>query len=130
MTNQTNAAKKPDYSLTLPSDVIEKIGMAEAESGTAHIFDHSLVLIKGDLTAAELVSTCESLRSLASDLTVKLAVTCGPCRGCKICAVDPDDDSSPLSALPEPLLQMFREADVCLFELEGLLESEDAVDGE
>ena len=130
MLNQTNAAKKPDYSLTLPSEVIEKIGMAGAESGTAHIFDHSLLLLKGDLSAAEIVSTCESLRNISTDLTVKLALACGPCTNCKICAVDPDDDFSPLSSLPESLLQMFREADVCLFELEGLLESEDAVDGE
>lgn len=130
MTNIINEKSKPDYSLTIPSDVIEQIGLAKAEAGEVHIFDHSLLLLKGELTAPELISTCESLREFAGELMVKLASACGLCKNCKVCPIDSEDEGSLLFGLPDSVLEVFRNAGVCLLELEGLLESEDALDGE
>jgi|GEM_PF-6812905 len=131
MTNgNTEKNSKPDYSLTIPSAVIEKIGLVDAKQGEVHVFDNALLIVKGDLTAAELIATCESLREFSTDMAVKMALACGPCHHCKVCAADPEDECSPLSDLPEGLLQSFMDAEVCLLELEDLLDSEDEIDEE
>ena len=100
-----------------------------------HALEKTLVVLKGRMTALELLTAAWSLHRLAVELNGHLAKVCGFCDGCGgECPFSEDAMSDPkgsplLGKLPETVLEMLREAGICLGELEEHLLLEDTVYG-
>ena len=121
-----------------------------------HASEDTLVVLKQRMTAMELLRAARSLQKLATDLHVHLARVCGHCDGCdgecpfgggdevelpaKLCAsVDEGEHSVTISEadydydlrdVPEEVLEMFRDAEICVGELEERLILGDVVYGD
>lgn len=67
--------------LTIPSAAL-KVSHFEKEKVELHALEDAVVILKGRMTAMELVHVMESLNQLSTDLAVELARACGPCGGC------------------------------------------------
>ena len=80
--------------LTIPATVMEISGLAKTKRIEFHSLDHAAVVMKGRMTAMELIKTAESLRNLTTELTVHLTKVCGSCQDCENCIVDLSDDYS------------------------------------
>ena len=64
-----------------------------------HTLDHALVLLKGQMTAPDLLTAAHALAGLAANLITHLAEVCGPCEDC-------DKDSCPYNDLEEEAVQV------------------------
>jgi len=101
-----------------------------------HTLDCALVLLKGELTAPELISVAKQLHNTAEELYAHLAKVCGPCEGCEEsgCPYDALEEESIdlpgyLRDVPLELLDIFGDAGSCLGELEEHMILEDIVYG-
>ncbi len=151
--------------LRLPVSAARLAGMEDGEKVEYHTGDNAIVVLKGHMTAMELLRAAQSLQDLAANLHTHLAKVCGYCDGCdgalgefcpvagifepdvtlrddlrreagipenaKLCAtadrekhtvsVFAADYDYDLRDVPEEILEMFADANVCLGELEERL---------
>ena len=89
----------------------------------------TLVVLKKQMTAPELLNTVEQLNGAATELLFHLHRVCGPCEECADGCLCGESEDSLLQHLPTDLLLTFAEAGTCLGELEEHLIMEDIVYG-
>ena len=82
MKSNQNNTKKSDFSMTIPSQLLEDAGIAEAKCAELHRLRHCVAVLQGKMTAQEMLEAIESISKLAEFLTVQLAKACGICDGC------------------------------------------------
>lgn len=99
--NTTAEKKNTDFSMTIPSKVLEEVGIAEAKCAELHRLKHCAAVLQGRMTAFELIEAILSLNSLSEFLTVRLSKECGVCDDCGACADDTDEVRVPLELLDE-----------------------------
>lgn len=68
--------------LTIPSATL-KVSHFEKEAVELHALEDAVVILKGQMTAMELVHVMESLNQLSAELAVQIARACGRCDGCE-----------------------------------------------
>lgn len=68
--------------LTIPATALKLSGFADQEKVEIHTAPSVVAILKGRMTAMEMVQAIESFSALAGDLTLQLAKICGPCDGC------------------------------------------------
>lgn len=88
--------------LTIPSATL-KVSHFEKEAVELHALEDAVVILKGRMTAIELVHVMESLNQLSSDLAVELARVCGRCDGCGGDGCPFEDDGEAEITLPDYL---------------------------
>lgn len=59
-----------------------KLSRFEQEKVELHALEDVVVVLKGQMTAMELIHVMEGLNQLSAELAVQLARACGPCCGC------------------------------------------------
>jgi len=101
MKSNQNNTKKSDLSMTIPSQLLEDAGIAEAKCAELHRLRHCVAVLQGKMTALEMIEAIESISKLAEFLTVQLAKACGICDGCGACADDLDEIKVPPELLDE-----------------------------
>lgn len=101
MKSNQNSAKKSDFSMTIPSQLLEDAGIAEAKCAELHSLRHCVAVLQGKMTAQEMLEAIESLSKLAEFLTVQLAKSCGVCDDCGACADDLNEIKVPPELLDE-----------------------------
>ena len=101
MKSNQNNTKKSDFSMTIPSQLLEDAGIAEAKCAELHRLRHCVAVLQGKMTAQEMLEAIESLSKLTEFLTVELAKACGICDGCGACADDLDEIKVPPELLDE-----------------------------
>ncbi len=89
--------------------------------------DDVIVVLKRQMTAAEMINAIQQLSDTASDLMTELAEVCGPCEECASGCLCRGSEDSPLCHVPPEILLTFAEAGICLSELEDHLIMEDIV---
>src|SRR5574344_912287 len=85
MKSNQNSTKKSDFSMTIPSQLLEDAGIAGAKCAELHGLRHCVAVLQGKMSAREMLEAIESLSKLAEFLTVQLAKSCGVCDGCSAC---------------------------------------------
>jgi hypothetical protein len=101
MKSNQNNTKKSDLSMTIPSQLLEDAGIAEAKCAELHRLRHCVAVLQGKMTALEMIEAIESISKLAEFLTVQLAKACGICDGCGACGDDLDEIKVPPELLDE-----------------------------
>lgn len=89
--------------LEIPAAIVEMTGLSETKKAEIHALDHAVVVLKGRMTAMELIKTVEGLKKLAAELIEHLAKVCGPCHDCEECVADSLGDSDEIH-IPQYLL--------------------------
>ena len=79
MKSNQNNTKKSDFSMTIPSQLLEDAGIAGAKCAELHRLRHCVAVLQGKMTAQEMLEAIESISELAEFLTVQLAKSCGVC---------------------------------------------------
>ena len=101
MKSNQNNTKKSDFSMTIPSQLLEDAGIAGAKCAELHSLRHCVAVLQGKMTAREMLEAIESISELAEFLTVQLAKACGICDGCGACGDDLDEIKVPPELLDE-----------------------------
>ena len=101
MKSNQNNTKKSDFSMTIPSQLLEDAGIAGAKCAELHSLRHCVAVLQGKMTAQEMLEAIESISELAEFLTVQLAKACGVCDGCGACGDDLDEIKVPPELLDE-----------------------------
>ncbi len=115
--------------LRVPAVALTISGIPLNERVEMHTLDKAVLLLKGNMTAPELLATVEQLQTMAEDLLIHLSELCGPCEDCEGGCLCGDSGDSPLKHLPPNLLLTFAETGTCLDELEEHLIKGDIVYG-
>ncbi len=68
--------------LRLPVTAARLINMEIGDKAEYHVKDNAIVVLKGRMTAMEMIRAAQSLQELAVDLYTSLAKVCGRCDGC------------------------------------------------
>lgn len=98
---QTRSKSTPDFSLTIPSMVLEDSGISSVRSAELHQLRHCVVTLQGRMTALELIEAILDLNMLSESLAVHLSTVCGSCDGCGDCADDSEEIKVPAELLDE-----------------------------
>ena len=101
---QTPEKRMLSSDLTIPAAILEATGIDDVGVADVKVFDSSFTVLKGRMTAMELIHTIEELSALASDLTVQLAKVCGRCHDCEECSAEGYDADTESITLPDFLL--------------------------
>ena len=101
MKSNQNNTKKSDFSMTIPSQLLEDAGIAGVKCAELHRLRHCVAVLQGKMTALEMIEAIESISKLAEFLTVQLAKACGICDGCGACGDDLDEIKVPPELLDE-----------------------------
>lgn len=77
------------------------------ETVELHALDNSIILLKGRMTAPELLAVVQQLSDMASGLLNHLSQVCGPCKSCEDCksSCPYNDLEDEAVSLPEYLRQ-------------------------
>lgn len=87
--------------LVIPAAALKVSGF-EAEKVELHALKDAVVILKGRMTAMELVNAIDALAQLSTELIVELSKACGHCDGCEDgCPFDEDEEDE--IALPDYL---------------------------
>ena len=84
--------------LLLPVTATRLAGYGDGEKVEYHIQDGAVVVLKGRMTAMELITAARALHDLSVELNSHLAKVCGQCDGCEENGVE---DGCPLLAFEE-----------------------------
>lgn len=120
--------------LMLSGAALKLAELGGEEKLSAHVNPGAIAILKGKMTAREMVSAIGTLSELASDITVKLALACGGCDDCGLCEAEENDSGDDCGEdcfgldLPEVLMNTLSMSGVCLMGLHELLESEEIID--
>jgi len=71
-----------DQGLLLPASATRLAGYEAGEKAEYHIQNGAVVVLKGRMTAMELLTAARSLHELSVELNTHLAGVCGQCDGC------------------------------------------------
>ena len=115
--------------LHIPAVALKLSHIPLGERVDMYTMDDALVLLKGRMTAPELLKVVEQLHTMAAELLFHLSKVCGSCEDCEGGCPCGKSEDSPLQHLPPELLIAFAEAGTCLGELEEHLILEDTVYG-
>ncbi len=115
--------------LHIPAIALKLSHIPLGEGVEMHTMDDALVLLKGRMTAPELLNVVEQLHTMAAELLFHLSKVCGSCEDCEGGCPCGKSEDSPLQHLPPELLITFAEAGTCLGELEEHLILEDTAYG-
>ncbi len=85
--------------LLLPVSATRLAGYEAGEKVEYHIEGGAMVVLKGRMTAMELLTAARTLHSLSVELNAHLAKVCGQCDGC---VENSGEDGCPLLAYEEP----------------------------
>ena len=66
----------------IPESALKLSKLPDGENLELHTLDHALVLLKGQMTAPELLHVAHQLSSLSAQLLCYLSEVCGPCEDC------------------------------------------------
>lgn len=69
--------------LRVRREILNASGFQHDEALDVRSMEQTVVVMKKEMTAMELVNTIRSLKDLASDLLIHLAKVCGPCEHCE-----------------------------------------------
>ena len=130
--------------LQIPTAAMKLSGFESSGKVELHASEDTLVVLKQRMTAMELLRAARSLQKLATDLHVHLPdylrEEAGIPEKAKLCAsVDEDEHTVTISEadydydlrdVPEEVLEMFRDAEICVGELEERLILGDVVYGD
>ncbi len=83
----------------IPESALKLSKLPDGENLELHTLDHALVLLKGQMTAPELLHVAHQLSSLSAQLLHYLSEVCGPCEDC-------DKDSCPYNDFEEEAVQV------------------------
>ena len=89
--------------LKIPAAALRISGFPRGERVEIHALDNSIVLLKGHMTAPELVGVIQQLSDLSTELFEHLAEVCGPCEDCAGNEECPADPSRTATMIPEEL---------------------------
>ena len=98
--------------LKLPCGAMKLAGFqSDEEAAEYHVLRDSIVVLKKQMNASELVRAAWSLQRLSTELCTRLALECGPCEGCEACREDGGCPYHPLDFaldfdIPEELREM------------------------
>lgn len=115
--------------LLVPAVALKISGISQGERVEMHTMDDTVILLKGRMTAPELLNTVEQLQAMAADLLLHLSQVCGSCEECADRCPCGQSGDSPLQHLPPELLITFAKAGTCLGELENHMILEDIIYG-
>jgi len=104
--------------LLIPLPALKLCGFQEGDTVELNTTEGVLVVMKGRMTAMELLTTVERLRSVAGDLLDHLADVCGPCEDCEGCEGscpydDLDDEAIKLPGYLRQAVGIPEEAKLC-----------------
>ena len=85
--------------LRIPNAAMELGHIPCGEKVELRVLDNALVLLKGRLTAPELLAAAEQLQSTVEELLDHLSKVCGPCEGC-------GEDSCPCDGFEEESIDL------------------------
>lgn len=85
--------------LRIPTAALNLSHIPYGEKVELHTLDCALVLLKGQLTAPELISVAKQLHNTAEELYAHLAKVCGPCEDC-------EESGCPYDALEEESIDL------------------------
>ena len=91
-----------DEGILIPRPVLKVAKLFGEDKLELHVMDGALVLIRGSMTAMELINTIEEIEKVSINLSIHLADACGPCTDCAECPGD--DFGDPDIDLPDYLL--------------------------
>ena len=111
----------------VPNIALKQSGFAFNEQAELRPMDDVLVVLQAAMTASELARAAQRLHALASELNMRLAMTCGFCGG-DGCSPD-DRGRAVLKELPEETVEMMSDTGVCLPRLAELVEEGEIVYG-
>lgn len=87
--------------LVIPNLIMEQSGFEKGEMVEIHALTDTVVILKKEMTAMELIHAIEGIQQLSINLSIYLAKICGPCTGCDgECDIDLDNPGSGVD-LPE-----------------------------
>lgn len=115
--------------LLLPMVAAQLAGFKAGDKVEYHPRKGTMVVLKKQMTAPELLNAVEQLNGVATELLLHLDRVCGPCEECADGCFCGESEDSPLQHLPTDLLLTFAEAGTCLGELEEHMILEDIVYG-
>ena len=75
-------AEKTNKGIQIPEAAVKLCGFESGNKMEFHAGENALVVLKGKMTAMELIQAIEQLEELTVDLTAHLVRTCGPCHNC------------------------------------------------
>lgn len=108
--------------LMLPTSALKISGVGAEGQTELHVLEDALVVLKGRMTALELLTAAHQLHQLTTELCGHLAKTCGFCTncgdGCPLDAPESEPEGQGLRGVPPELLEMFRAGNLCLGALE------------
>lgn len=90
--------------IQIPSSALKLCGFESGEKAELHAFEDALVVLKGQMTAMELLKAAKALQDLSVELHTHLARVCGQCDDCcgeGICPAEVSEDEG--IVLPEGL---------------------------
>ena len=90
-----NAAK----GIRIPPSALDLSGIPFGEKVEMRVLDNAILMLKGRMTAPELLTVVEQLNSTAEELFAHLTMVCGPCDGC-------DEESCPAESLDEEAIDL------------------------
>lgn len=68
--------------ITIPAAALKLCGFEGTEKAELHANPDAMVVLKGKMTAMELIHAAQYLQELSAELTTHLAKVCGQCDGC------------------------------------------------
>lgn len=115
--------------LHIPGAALKVSRFEGQEQAEYRPLDDVIVVLKRQMTAAEMINVIQQLSDTVSDLLEHLSEACGPCEECAGGCLCGSSEDSPLRHLLPEILLTFAEAGICLGELEEHLIMEDIVYG-
>lgn len=88
----------PNGAFHVPSAALKISGLEGGEKAEIHTLNSTVVVLKKQMTAMELIRAADSLHGLATELTAHLAMACGECGEC--------EDGCPFDDLEEGMLEL------------------------
>ena len=83
--------------ILLPITAVRLAGLECGDAVEYHALKGAMVVLKGQMTAMELMNAAQSLHKLSAELLAHLALVCGKCDNCG----EKDEDSCPLVDLDD-----------------------------
>ena len=116
--------------------LLKASGLLEADSLELHALDSAVLVMKGEMTALDILSVIDSLTEVAGTLLAGLGQSCGQCEQCEeTCPYlggSEEEEASPyptLDDLPPRVRELVSNTGICLGELSELLLLEEIVYG-
>lgn len=115
--------------LYIPPAALRLAKFSGEDSAELHVIEDALVILKQEMTAAELLRAAYALHQLSVELCTHLALACGRCSGYERCDAADGMLETLQDRLPPSVLEMFTTAGICLGSLAEYVMEGDIVYG-